>query len=143
MRTDNFEDVDSSKISKGTFADCPPYFRQRLPIFLRDTPAPLFIPPVSKIPKPLRYFPNPQKLFSTPTLHFAREQNYLRQKKFLSIKVYLVHFRQTPLTFLIRPDMVGVLRGKMTPGCRLGVILQAGQAPLELPEVARRFASRN
>ncbi len=34
------------------------------------------------------------------------------------MKVYLVHFRQTPLTFLICPDMVGVLRGKMTPVLR-------------------------
>lgn len=59
------------------------------------------------------------------------------------MKVYLVHFRRDPLTFLICRDMVGVLRDKMTPGCRQGVILQVGQAPLELPPVARRFASRN
>ena len=47
--------------------------------------------------------------------------------------MYLVHFRQAPLTFLICCDMVGVLHGKMTPVLRPGVILQKGQAPLDAP----------
>lgn len=47
--------------------------------------------------------------------------------------MYLVHFPRTPLTFLICCDMVGVLRGKMTPVLRPGVILQKGQAPLDAP----------
>lgn len=49
------------------------------------------------------------------------------------MKVYLVHFRRDPLTFLICCDMVGVLRGKMTPVLRPGVILQKGRAPFETP----------
>jgi len=53
-------------------------------------------------------------------------------KKLLSMKVYLVHFRQTPLTFLICPDMVGVLRGKMAPVLRPGVPCQWGK-PLWTP----------
>ncbi len=48
------------------------------------------------------------------------------------MKVYLVHFRQTPLTFLICPDMVGVLRGKMAPVLRPGVPCQWGK-PLWTP----------